>query len=131
MALSTRLMLRQGQSLVMTPQLLQAIKLLQFSSLELSAYVEQELERNPLLERVEEIGDRESAPETAAAEIVRSVPAVLLLAKIPRPLVPVTAPLADTDSAPVPVLRASMPSVAPVTAAAAIVRLVPAVLLLA
>ncbi len=68
MALSTRLMLRQGQSLVMTPQLLQAIKLLQFSSLELSAYVEQELERNPLLERVEEIGDRESAPETAAAE---------------------------------------------------------------
>lgn len=57
MALSTRLMLRQGQSLVMTPQLLQAIKLLQFSSLELSAYVEQELERNPLLERVDD-GER-------------------------------------------------------------------------
>ncbi|MFN3891200.1 MAG: RNA polymerase factor sigma-54 [Beijerinckiaceae bacterium] len=70
MALSTRLMLRQGQSLVMTPQLLQAIKLLQFSSLELSAYVEQELERNPLLERVEEIADREPGPEapSAAAE---------------------------------------------------------------
>jgi RNA polymerase sigma-54 factor len=68
MALSTRLMLKQGQSLVMTPQLLQAIKLLQFSSLELSAYVEQELERNPLLERVEEINERESPPETAAAE---------------------------------------------------------------
>ena len=46
--------MRQGQSLVMTPQLLQAIKLLQFSSLELSNYVEAELERNPLLERAEE-----------------------------------------------------------------------------
>jgi RNA polymerase sigma-54 factor len=54
MALSTKLMLRQGQSLVMTPQLLQAIKLLQLSSVELSAFVEQELERNPLLERAEE-----------------------------------------------------------------------------
>lgn len=54
MALSTKLMMRQGQSLVMTPQLLQAIKLLQFSSLELAAFVQEELERNPLLERVDE-----------------------------------------------------------------------------
>ncbi len=54
MALSAKLMLRQGQSLVMTPQLLQAIKLLQLSSVELSAFVEQELERNPLLERAED-----------------------------------------------------------------------------
>jgi RNA polymerase sigma-54 factor len=68
MALSTRLMMRQGQSLVMTPQLLQAIKLLQFSSLELSAYVEQELERNPLLERVEESNDREPGPEFPAPD---------------------------------------------------------------
>lgn len=67
MALSTRLMLRQGQSLVMTPQLLQAIKLLQFSSLELSAYVEQELERNPLLERVEETGERDIGPEPSSS----------------------------------------------------------------
>jgi len=51
MAIGPRLELRQGQSLVMTPQLQQAIKLLQLSNLELSAYVEQELERNPLLER--------------------------------------------------------------------------------
>jgi RNA polymerase sigma-54 factor len=51
MAISTRLIMRQGQSLVMTPQLLQAIKLLQLSNLELVAFVEQELERNPLLER--------------------------------------------------------------------------------
>jgi RNA polymerase sigma-54 factor len=57
MALSTRLMLRQGQSLVMTPQLLQAIKLLQFSSLELIAFVREEVERNPLLEQVDEAAD--------------------------------------------------------------------------
>ena len=54
MALSTKLVMRQGQSLVMTPQLLQAIKLLQFSNLELASFVQEELERNPLLERVEE-----------------------------------------------------------------------------
>src|SRR5690348_9554970 len=51
MALTQRLELRQSQSLVMTPQLMQAIKLLQLSNLDLSAFVEEELERNPLLER--------------------------------------------------------------------------------
>ena len=53
MALSVKLELRQGQSLVMTPQLQQAIKLLQLSNLDLNAFVEEELERNPLLERPE------------------------------------------------------------------------------
>jgi len=53
MALAQRLEMRQGQSLVMTPQLQQAIKLLQLSNLELADYVEQELEKNPLLERDE------------------------------------------------------------------------------
>lgn len=53
MALSPKLQLRQSQSLVMTPQLMQAIKLLQLSSLDLAAYVDQELEQNPLLERQE------------------------------------------------------------------------------
>jgi DNA-directed RNA polymerase specialized sigma54-like protein len=48
-----RLDLRQSQSLVMTPQLRQAIKLLQSSNLEVAAFVEEELERNPLLERDE------------------------------------------------------------------------------
>ena len=43
--------MRQSQSLVMTPQLRQAIKLLQSSNLEVVAFVEEELERNPLLER--------------------------------------------------------------------------------
>ena len=51
MALSQRLDLRQTQSLVMTPQLQQAIKLLQLSNLELVDYVELELEQTPLLER--------------------------------------------------------------------------------
>lgn len=62
MRFSPRLELRQGQSLVMTPQLLQAIKLLQFSSLELASYVDAELERNPLLERAEEPGERPQSP---------------------------------------------------------------------
>src|ERR1039458_2712160 len=62
MALTARLALRQGQSLVMTPQLLQAIKLLQFSNVELAAFVEEELERNPLLERAEEAPATPEAP---------------------------------------------------------------------
>jgi RNA polymerase sigma-54 factor len=51
MALVQKLELRHGQSLVMTPQLQQAIKLLQMSNLELKAFIEEEIERNPLLER--------------------------------------------------------------------------------
>jgi RNA polymerase sigma-54 factor len=51
MALTQRLDLRQTQALVMTPQLQQAIKLLQLSNLELAVYIETELEQNPLLER--------------------------------------------------------------------------------
>lgn len=53
MALSVRLDLKQSQSLVMTPQLQQAIKLLQMSNMELGAFVEEELEKNPLLQRDE------------------------------------------------------------------------------
>src|SRR3979490_1954785 len=54
MALTQRLEIRQSHALVMTPQLMQAIKLLQLSNLDLAAYVEGELERNPLLERIGE-----------------------------------------------------------------------------
>lgn len=53
MVMSPRLEQRLGQSLVMTPQLQQAIKLLQLSNMELSEFVESELEANPLLERDE------------------------------------------------------------------------------
>lgn len=71
MALSHRLEFRQTQALVMTPQLMQAIKLLQLSSLDLAAYVEAELEKNPLLERSSEDEPAPNATENetpAAAE---------------------------------------------------------------
>ncbi len=64
MALTPRLELRQSQSLVMTPQLQQAIKLLQLSNLELSEYIEDELEKNPMLERDEDAaGESEDGPD--------------------------------------------------------------------
>ncbi|MBB3890746.1 RNA polymerase sigma-54 factor [Phenylobacterium haematophilum] len=68
MALGARLELRQGQGLVITPQLQQAIKLLQLSNLELEAFVEGELERNPLLQRDERESepDREEQPRSEA-----------------------------------------------------------------
>jgi len=50
MALAPRIELRQSQSLVMTPQLQQAIKLLRMSNLELADYLHAEVEKNPLLE---------------------------------------------------------------------------------
>lgn len=66
MSLGPRLDLRQTQSLVMTPQLRQAIKLLQSSNMEVLAFVEEELERNPLLERDE--------TRAAPAEVVAPTP---------------------------------------------------------
>src|SRR5215472_461728 len=72
MALTQRLEFRQSQSLVMTPQLMQAIKLLQLSNLDLSAFVEEELERNPLLERATDSGEPpvagEAVPERAESD---------------------------------------------------------------
>ncbi len=65
MSVSLRLDLRQSQSLVMTPQLQQAIKLLQLGNLELAAYVQQELEQNPFLERKDEPGDGAGEPPSA------------------------------------------------------------------
>ncbi|WP_419903006.1 RNA polymerase factor sigma-54 [Kiloniella sp.] len=57
MAISQRLELRQSQSLVMTPQLQQAIKLLQLSNMDLADYVQQEVEQNPLLDRDDGTGN--------------------------------------------------------------------------
>lgn len=65
MALTPRLEVRQSQSLTLTPQLMQSIRLLQLSHLELNAFVEAELLRNPLLERE----DGAEAPEEAANEL--------------------------------------------------------------
>ena len=53
MAIELKQQLKLTQQLVMTPQLQQAIKLLQMSNFELQAFVDAEVERNPLLEREE------------------------------------------------------------------------------
>ena len=63
MALSPRLDLRQSQSLVMTPQLQQAIKLLALSNLEIEAFIGEALESNPLLEAGEVSRDAEGAAD--------------------------------------------------------------------
>jgi RNA polymerase sigma-54 factor len=71
MALSPRLEVRQSQSLTLTPQLMQSIRLLQLSHLELNAFVDAELLRNPLLERedgTEAVETVETAPEVTAYE---------------------------------------------------------------
>jgi RNA polymerase sigma-54 factor len=75
MALSQRLEIRQSQGLVMTPQLMQAIKLLQLSSLDLAAYVENELEKNPLLERGAEQDSRGAETQPTVAESGDAAPA--------------------------------------------------------
>lgn len=65
MAMAPRLQQKQTTSLVMTPQLQQAIKLLQLSNLELAAFVDEQLESNPLLERG--TGDENRRGEAEAA----------------------------------------------------------------
>jgi RNA polymerase sigma-54 factor len=64
--ISPRLDLRQSQNLVMTPQLQQAIKLLQLSNLELAEFIEAEIAQNPLLEKKEPEGtDAPDLPDTS------------------------------------------------------------------
>lgn len=65
MALSPRLEFRQAQSLTLTPQLMQSIRLLQLSHLELNDFVDAELLRNPLLEREEGGADDVDTAEPA------------------------------------------------------------------
>ena len=84
MALTAKLQVRQTQSLVITPQLMQAIRLLQMSSLELERFVAAELEQNPLLEEADngagqqdELGAETSEPEPGpvdAADVVEADP---------------------------------------------------------
>ncbi len=70
MALGPRLDLRQSQSLVMTPQLQQAIKLLALSNLEIETFIGEALESNPLLEAGEiRAEDRDAPPESDQPEI--------------------------------------------------------------
>lgn len=76
MALSPRLDLRQSQQLVMTPQLQQAIKLLQLNNLELSGFLAEEIEKNPLLEVGEERPqDQERSSEQETAKAADAAPA--------------------------------------------------------
>ncbi len=80
MGFGQRMEVRQGQSLVMTPQLQQAIKLLQMSNFELSAYVEDELLRNPLLERNKgEVSEGEAQGEAQDGEALHNDRAELSL----------------------------------------------------
>lgn len=68
MNLSMKLQVRQSQSLVMTPQLLQSIRLLQFGALELQGFIEREIEQNPLLEMIPSAERAASAlPQAPAA----------------------------------------------------------------
>jgi RNA polymerase sigma-54 factor len=68
MALSFKLQLRQSQSLVMTPQLMQSIRLLQLNHIELERFVDDEIEKNPLLERADARADEPAAPSEPEAE---------------------------------------------------------------
>jgi len=94
LALSARLEIRQGQGLVITPQLQQAIKLLQLSNLELDAFVDAELERNPLLQRDERDAEpdaerrprsRPTSPPTASPTLTPA-PTWTRLTTRPRPV---------------------------------------------
>lgn len=78
MALAPKIQARQSAQLAMTPQLQQAIKLLQLSNIELSAFVEEQLEKNPLLERGTGDENRrgeadEAHSETSAAKTTDNV----------------------------------------------------------
>ena len=75
MALAPKLEFRQSQQLVMTPQLQQAIKLLQLSNLELAEFVEQQLEENPFLERNEASPDGPAERRGEKEEAVPEDPA--------------------------------------------------------
>jgi len=74
-SLAPRLDLRQSQSLVMTPQLQQAIKLLALSNLEIEGVIAEELERNPLLDATSPAEDAPTAAGAATAETPRDEPA--------------------------------------------------------
>ncbi|NJM34359.1 MAG: RNA polymerase factor sigma-54 [Rhodomicrobium sp.] len=66
MLLQTKLELRQSQSLIITPQLQQAIKLLQLSNLELQSFLEREIEQNPLIDWESQLGSSMGTADDAA-----------------------------------------------------------------
>ncbi len=74
MALTAKLQLRQSQSLVMTPQLMQSIRLLQFTHAELERFIDEEIERNPLIERADPQDDAASDQARKANEAGAAAP---------------------------------------------------------
>ena len=96
MALSVKLEFRQSQSLVMTPQLQQAIKLLQLSNLELNEFVDAELERNPLLERKEQDEGEALRPHKMIA-LATSVPKIRTKKTVPRKKATKATPASETN----------------------------------
>ncbi len=89
MAMELKQSLRLTQTLVMTPQLQQAIKLLQLSRMELLETVREEMETNPLLEQPDETAEGnidEKAPGEASLEAANaeSPPTEVLEAKVPE-----------------------------------------------
>jgi RNA polymerase sigma-54 factor len=93
MALEIKQTLRLSQQLIMTPQLQQAIKLLQLSRLELVETINQEMETNPVLEESpeEEFGEDGALPDESPSERVSS------LSEEPQPLTPEEQPREDID----------------------------------
>tara|TARA_A100001015_G_C14538609_1_gene537011 strand:+ start:312 stop:605 length:294 start_codon:yes stop_codon:yes gene_type:complete len=69
MQISQNLKLKQSQTLVMTPQLQQAIKLLQLNNIELCQLVDKELEENPFLESDIETSEDEKVSESTESII--------------------------------------------------------------
>jgi RNA polymerase sigma-54 factor len=100
MALTQRLEFRQSHALVMTPQLMQAIKLLELSNLDLATYVEGELERNPLLEPAGEGEPEAGAPAVAAMPVPESPQSAWAQASFDRMDATPEAPAAELDDAP-------------------------------
>jgi RNA polymerase sigma-54 factor len=107
MALGPSLSIRQTQQLVLTPQLTQAIKLLQLSNLELEAFIAEELSKNPLLETPAEDEGEQPSPMADAVETESDEPSedpgaddlILAHAEDDRPLdVDWTAEALETDS---------------------------------
>ena len=80
MGLGPSLSIRQSQQLVLTPQLRQAIKLLQLSNLELEAFIAEEMSKNPLLEA--RVGEDDG--EQPAARLRRTTMATAMK----RPTIP-------------------------------------------
>lgn len=67
MSISQRLDLKQSQNMIMTPQLREAISLLQLSNMDLAEYLENELSQNPFLEKDESVKDSDTAESYSAS----------------------------------------------------------------